>query len=145
MDSTLLSSQGTLKGSSETNSLASLLEHGIDCIRQGSYSEGAACFAIARERLTPDQMHCAVLLDAFLQSHTSYWEAQQSLHLASKRFAEADIEQLTRLATIEKLFSDLNEKTGQSTQSLLISQQYQLFGSQLPPHLTSQNSLSVYY
>lgn len=146
MDSTLLSSQGTLMGSPETNSLASLLAQGIDCIRQGSYIEGATFFAIARERLTADQMHCAVLLDAFLQSHTSYWEAQQSLHLASKRFAEADIEQLTRLAAIEKLFSDLNEKHDQVAQFNLTSQPpqpAQQSGSQLLQLPTPPNPLSI--
>ena len=67
MESSLSSDQVTLRVASESFSLAYLLERGIDCTRQGSYVEGAAFFVLARERLTPDQMHLAVEIDAFLQ------------------------------------------------------------------------------
>jgi DNA-binding SARP family transcriptional activator len=119
MESSLSSDQVTPRVASESYSLLYLLERGIDCTRQGSYVEGAAFFELARERLTPDQMHLAVMLDAFLQSHTSYWQAQLSLHAASKRFAEADSERQTCLVAIEKLLPALGEKANQVAQSHL--------------------------
>ncbi len=90
MESSLSSNQVTPTAASEALSLAFLLERGIDCTRQGSYVEGAVFFVLARERLTPDQVHLAVVLDAFLQSHSSYWQAQQSLHFASNMHSQPD-------------------------------------------------------
>jgi DNA-binding SARP family transcriptional activator len=110
MGSPLSSYVGALVDSSATHSLVSLLQHGIDCTERGSYLEGAAFFAVARERLTPDQMGYAVLLDAFLQSHVGYSQAQESLFIASRRFVEADIEQQTHLLMIKKLLQALNEE-----------------------------------
>jgi len=69
------------------------------------------CFARARERLSPDQMHFAVVLDAFIQSYARYLQAQQALHMASKRFVEADAEQQTQLVALEKLLSAIMEDT----------------------------------
>jgi len=131
LESSLSSNQVTLRVASESFSLAYLLERGIDCTRQGSYVEGAAFFVLARERLTPDQMHLAVEIDAFLQSHTSYWQAQLSLHAASKRFAETDSERQTCLAAIEKLLPALGEKANQVAQSHLQPQPSQLPNNQL--------------
>jgi DNA-binding SARP family transcriptional activator len=119
MESSLSSNQVTPTAASEALSLAFLLKRGIDCTRQGSYVEGAAFFVLARERLTPDQMHLAIVLDAFLQSHSSYWQAQQSLHFASKRFAAADSEHQTCLLAIEKLLPPLDDKAEQGAQSQL--------------------------
>jgi DNA-binding SARP family transcriptional activator len=119
MESSLSSNQVTPTAACGTLSLAFLLERGIDCTRQGSYVEGAAFFVLARERLTPDQMHLAIVLDAFLQSHSSYWQAQQSLHFASKRFAAADSEYQTCLVAIEKLLPALDDKAEQGAQSQL--------------------------
>ena len=90
-----------------TSSLVSLLERGLHCIRQGRYTEGVALFTLARERLTPDQMQLAAVLDAFIQGYSKYWQAQQVLHQASKSFAEADEEQQARIAILEKLSSTL--------------------------------------
>ncbi len=131
LESSLSSDQVTLRVASESFSLAYLLERGIDCTRQGSYVEGAAFFVLARERLTPDQMHLAVEIDAFLQSHTSYWQAQLSLHAASKRFAEADSERQTCLVAIEKLLPALGEMANQVAQSHLQPQPSQLPNNQL--------------
>ena len=114
MDSSLSSNQETLKTASEVDSLASLLERGIDCTRQGSYVEGAVFFMLVRERISPDQEHFTKVLDAFLQSQASYWQAEQSLHLASKRFAEADSERQTRLLALEKLLPISGEETNES-------------------------------
>src|SRR5947209_6774299 len=88
--------------------LISLLERGLDCIRRGAYVEGVAFFALAREQLTPDQEHFTGVLNAFLYSDASYRQAEQSLHLASKRFVEADSERQTQLLAIEKLLPSLS-------------------------------------
>src|SRR6266487_1669892 len=111
MDSSLSSSQGSLTSASGTSSSAFLLERGICYTRQGCYAEGVMCFARARERLSPDQMHFAVVLDAFIQSYARYLQAQQALHMASKRFVEADAEQQTQLVALEKLLSAIMEDT----------------------------------
>ena len=91
----------------DASSFTSLLERGIECARQGSFTEGVTFFTLAREQLPPDQTHLAAMLDAFIQSNASYWQAQQMLNLASRRFAEAEIEQQTRLVAIEKLLPAL--------------------------------------
>src|SRR5258708_1521441 len=108
--------QENLMVASEAFSLTSLLERGIDCIRQGSYVEGAGFFVFARQQLTPDQAHFAVVIDTFLQSQASYWLAQQSLHLANKHVVEADIELGTRLLALENLLLSLREKTNTASQ-----------------------------
>jgi len=131
MDSSLSSYGENLTGASETFSLAFLLQCGIGYTRQGSYVEGAAFFALAREQLSADQMQTAEMLDAFLQSHSNYWQAQQSLHEASKWFAEVDIEQQTRIQAIEKLLLDLSEETDQAMQSHLKPNPPQLSKNQL--------------
>jgi DNA-binding SARP family transcriptional activator len=109
MDPSFAFYQEALMVAPEGISLAFLLERGIDCIRQGCYVEGASFIALARERLTADQLHFAIVLDAFLQSHASYLEAQQALHLATKRFAEADVGKEAQLLAIEKLLLTLGE------------------------------------
>ena len=67
----------------------------------------------------------------FRESHTSYWQAQLSLHAASKRFAEADSERQTCLVAIEKLLPALGEKANQVAQSHLQPQPSQLPNNQL--------------
>lgn len=109
MDSPLSSIQEALIDTSEAFSLACLLERGIDCTRQGCYVEGLIYFSRARERLSSNQMHLAVILDAFIQSHADYLQAQQLLQIASKRFVEADTEQQTQLAALKKLLPALRE------------------------------------
>jgi DNA-binding SARP family transcriptional activator len=116
MDPSFAYYQEALMVAPEKFSLAFLLERGIDCTRQGCYVEGAFFFALARERLTADQLHLAIVLDAFLQSHASYLEAQQALHLATKRFVEADVGQEAQLLAIEKLLLTLGEKANTGVQ-----------------------------
>src|SRR5579885_279323 len=103
MDSLFSFNLGSLTTTPQTSSLASLLECGIRCIRQGYNVEGVIYFVRARERLSPNQMHFGAVLDACIQSHARYLEAQQALQMASRRFAEADAEQQTQLAALEKL------------------------------------------
>src|SRR5436309_15788851 len=99
--------QDTLVVASETSSPGRLLESGFLCVRQGRYVEGLTFFALARERLSPDQAHLAAVLDAFTQSHKIYSQAQEELLQASKHFARADAEQQERLAALENLLSTL--------------------------------------
>src|SRR5436309_1207305 len=99
--------QDTLVVASETSSPGRLLESGFLCVRQGRYVEGLTFFALARERLSPDQEHLAAELDAFIQSHKTYLRAQEELLRASKRFARADAEQPVQIAALENLLSIL--------------------------------------
>ncbi len=143
MDSPLSSNQGFLTAASETSSAAYLLERGIQFTRQGCYVEGVTCFVLARERLSADQMHVARVLDALIQSHASYLQAQQTLHIASKRFVEADAEQQTQLVALEELLLILREdldrvpKPHTIAQPFLHAQSYQMPQS---PQLPSTDS-----
>jgi DNA-binding SARP family transcriptional activator len=110
MDSPLLPEQDTLVIASETASPGRLLESGFLCVRQGRYFEGSTFFALARERLSPDQADLAAVLDAFIQSHKAYSRAQEELLQASKHFARADAEQQVQLAALENLLSILLEE-----------------------------------
>src|SRR5260221_298713 len=110
MDSPLSPGRDTLIVVSETSSPGRLLESGFLCVRQGRYVEGVAFFALARERLSPDQAHFAAVLDAFTQSHKIYSRAQEELLQASKRFARADAEQQVQIAVLENLLSILLEE-----------------------------------
>src|SRR6266704_1662404 len=109
--------QGTLTVASEASSPAILLERGIHYTRQGCYVEGMIYFALARERLSPDQVHFATALDAFIESHARYLQAQQSLHTASKRFAEAETEQQTQLVALEKVLLAITKEMDRAPQS----------------------------
>lgn len=111
MDSPLTPELNTLVVASETSSPGRLLESGFLCVRQGRYVEGLAYFALARERLSPDQAHLAAALDAFTQSHKAYSRAQEELLQASRHFARADAEQQVRLAALEDLLSIVLEET----------------------------------
>jgi DNA-binding SARP family transcriptional activator len=121
MELSLSFGQETLTVASEASSLAILLERGIHCTRQGNYVEGTTYFARAREQLSPGQMHFAAGLDAFIQSHARYLQAQQALHMASKRFVEADSEQQAHLIALEKLLLALREDTDRAPPSPQLS------------------------
>src|SRR5437660_5760283 len=99
--------QDSLIVASEASSPGRLLESGFLCVRQGRYVEGLAFFALARERLSPDQAQLAAVLDAFMQSHKTYSRAQEELLQASKHFARADAEQQAQIAALENLLSIL--------------------------------------
>lgn len=95
-------------------SVASLLERGLQWLRQGHYTEGVILFALAREQLTPDQVQLAAVLDTFIQDCGKYWQAQQALHQASKHFAEADEEQQAQITALEKLLPTLMKEKGEA-------------------------------
>jgi DNA-binding SARP family transcriptional activator len=110
MEPSLPFDQGTLTIVSEISSPAILLESGIHCTRKGHYVEGMIYFTRARERLSADQMDFAAALDAFIQSHARYLQAQEALHTTSRHFVEADTEQQTQLVALEKLLLTLREE-----------------------------------
>jgi DNA-binding SARP family transcriptional activator len=139
MNTSLSSNQETLPGAPEASSIISLLECGIQCTRQGSYAEGVAFFALAREQLTPELAYFTDALDAIVKSNVNYWQAQQMLHLASKRFAEADAEQKNTLLSIEKLLPTVSEETVLETQPLHQPQPLQLSPEQLQQPLKPAN------
>ena len=115
MDSPLSPERDALFGAPEASSPGRLLESGFLCIRQGRYSEGVAFFALARERLSPDQAHLAAVLDAFTQSHKTYSKAQEELLQATRHFARADAEQQVQLAALENLLPLVLEETNKVT------------------------------
>jgi DNA-binding SARP family transcriptional activator len=94
----------------EASSLVTLLEQGLQSIRQGLYAEGATYFALARQQISPDCTYIATILDTLVQSFTNYQYAQQALHEASKRFAETDSMQQAQVVMLEKLLPTLMQK-----------------------------------
>jgi DNA-binding SARP family transcriptional activator len=111
MDSLHSPERDALIVASENSSPGHLLEAGFLCVRQGRYIEGLALFALVRERLSPNQVYLATALDAFMQGHKTYLQAQEELLQASKHFARADAEQQAQIATLENLLSILPEET----------------------------------
>ncbi len=95
-------------------SVSSLFECGLQCLRQGYFTEGVILFALAREQLTPDQVELAAVLDTFIQGYKKYWQAQQALHQASKHFTEVDEEQQAQITALEKLLPMVMKEKGES-------------------------------
>ena len=96
----------------EESSLDGLLEGGIAWIRQGNYVGGMVLLVLAREILSHDQVHFATVIDAFLDNHRSYLQAQEDLFLASRRFAESEAEQQKLLLAVEQLLPTLRREIG---------------------------------
>jgi DNA-binding SARP family transcriptional activator len=88
-----------------TSAMRSDIERGLACALQFHYADAAAHFALAREHSPNAQTPLLVLLDAFIESHTRYWHAQQLLHEASHRFAVVHAEQQARLADLQTIVS----------------------------------------
>jgi DNA-binding SARP family transcriptional activator len=112
MDSLPSSERDALKGRTEASSIIALLESGLNCIRQGHYSEGIAFFALAREQLSAGTMHLTSVIDTFIQDYVDYWQAQQAFQQASKRYVEARAMQHTHATSLERLMSELVRDTG---------------------------------
>src|SRR5712692_235053 len=127
MDSSLSSHQEILTGASDASSPATLLERGMHCIHQGYYIEGVIYFARAREGLPPDQLHLAAVLDALIQSHLHYEQAQQALHLASRHFVEADTERQSQFVALEKLLPTFIEELDGVSQPRVAAQPINTF------------------
>jgi|SRR5450755_1149877 DNA-binding SARP family transcriptional activator len=99
-----------------TSSVISLLERALNCMRRENYTEGVILFAQARQQLLPDQMQLAALLATLIQFCENYWQAQQALNQASKRFAEIDAELQQQIAILEKIIPALmQERDSDST------------------------------
>jgi len=96
-----------LDSGAPTSSVISLLERGLNYIRQENYTEGIILFAQARQQLIPDQMQLAAMLDTLMQDCEKYWHAQQALIQASKRFAEIDAGLQAQVAILEKALPTL--------------------------------------
>ncbi len=143
MDKSQLSHLGTFTTALEieASSIASLLERGMYCIRQGYHLEGVALFAFVKDKLSSDQMHFASVLDEFIQNHACYLQAQQALLLATKHFVETEISQQKLLIAIEELLPSLSEEINKTPQSHMSAQssQYQqaYLSSQLSPVLST--------
>src|SRR6266566_3974215 len=110
MDPQLFPEQASLTAELEDSSLVSLLERGLQSVRQGRYVEGITFFALTCERLSPDQAHLATVLDTFTQSHKTYLQAHEELLQASKHFARADAEQQVQIAALENFLPTLQEE-----------------------------------
>ena len=124
MDTSPLFDQETFTIPSEAPSAASFLERGIHCTRQGRYLEAKVLLEFARERLSPGQAQFAAALDAFIDSHTSCWQAQQELFMASKRLVEAETTHHTYLLALEKLLPTLEEDVCRASQPQAVAQPY---------------------
>src|SRR5437764_11461620 len=99
--------QVALISGAEASSLIFILERGLNYIRQDRFVEGIALLALAREQLSAEQVCLTAALDGFIQGHTLYWQAQQALHQASQRFAEAVTGQQIRLTVLHNLLAEL--------------------------------------
>ena len=102
MSYSLLSWQATPTTEQVSLPLTSLLEQGLRCAQQQHFTEAVTNFALARERLAPNQDSLAVMLDTLIQCHAVYWQAQQDLFRASKLLVEADLKQQEKLAVLEE-------------------------------------------
>jgi DNA-binding SARP family transcriptional activator len=111
MDSSLSSNKETLTVESRISSPISLFEQGLDYFRQGRHVEGISFWALARERLPPEKMLLAAMIDAFLESYANYRQTEQAFHQASRNFVEAENKQQKLLAAVEKLLMDPREKS----------------------------------
>src|SRR6266566_2907764 len=107
MDSSSLWNREILSRASEGSSLVHLLTYGLKCFRDGHHDEGLTFFALARESLTPNQIHLTTILDALTQSYKAYSHAQEALLQASKLFAQTDAEQQMQIAALEHLLPTL--------------------------------------
>ncbi len=116
MDSQRSNEQDALIFGARNSSLIYILERGLHYIQQERYAEGIALLVQAHEQLFPDQVYLSAALDAFIQGHTLYWQAQQALHHASQRFAEAVTGQQMRLDTLHNLLATLVEDKEIATQ-----------------------------
>lgn len=94
---------------SDASSPAMLIEYGLQCAQQGNWREAGYFFQLAREQLSLKQQQFAPELDLFLHEYTSFVQAQQDLHKASKQFVQAESALQTQLHLLEKLLPALSD------------------------------------
>jgi DNA-binding SARP family transcriptional activator len=83
------------------------LTRGVECVRREHYADAVGRFAVARAQVTPTDTPLIAALDAFIDGHARYWQAQQGLHEASRRFAVASADQQERFAELQRCVSQL--------------------------------------
>src|SRR5215472_13231709 len=94
--------QAFLPAVADISSPVFLIEHGLQCARQGDWSEAGYFFQLAREQLSLMQKPFVPELDRWLQLYTSYIQAQHDLQQASKQFAQAETALQAQLLLLEK-------------------------------------------
>ena len=82
------------------------IEQGLRCAMQSHFADATAHFLKVRAHVSHAQTRFAVIIDAFLSSHSRYWAAQQALHSASQSFVVAYAEQLARLDELRQLLAE---------------------------------------
>ena len=107
MDSLPSPGQDPLAVELDPSTTLSLLESGLNCVRQGRFLEAVAHFALVREQLSPNLMHLATVLDACIQDYVDYRQAQQALRQASEHLVGVHTKQQARVITLEKLLITL--------------------------------------
>jgi DNA-binding SARP family transcriptional activator len=78
------------------------IERGLTYAGRAYFADAAAHFAVARTQIGHAESTLLAALDAFLESHTRYWSAQQSLHEGTHRFVVASNDQEARLADLQE-------------------------------------------
>jgi len=81
-----------------------LLKAGVCCIRQGQYTEGLVLLKRLRDIIQSDQAH---IIDAFIQYHQVYIQAQTVLFQSCKHFTQVDAEWQARIEKLEHLLTAL--------------------------------------
>jgi DNA-binding SARP family transcriptional activator len=94
---------------SDHSSLREQLELGLACAWQAHFADAASHFAQARDQIPATHPHLVTALDAFVQSHARYWQAEQTLHEASQSFAAASVEQQSLLEELQRLLPSTSE------------------------------------
>lgn len=94
---------------SDASSPAILIEHGLRCARQEDWSEAEYFFQLAHKQISLTQQQCIPELDLCLQDYTTFVQAQQDLHRASKQFVQAESALQTQLLLLEKLLPALRD------------------------------------
>jgi DNA-binding SARP family transcriptional activator len=89
----------------ENGELREELELGLTCAWQAHFADAASHFAQARDQIPATHPQLITALDAFVQSHARYWQAEQSLHEASLTFTAATAEQQTLLEDLQHLLT----------------------------------------
>jgi DNA-binding SARP family transcriptional activator len=116
MNSSLTTKIGTPDTTTKHFSETSLLEQGIEYVRQERYSEGMAILKMASEYLTPNLIPFSSLLTTLLQEYTNYSQLQQTLQEVSAQFVEIHAELKASVATFSalrsKLLSEKNSAQG---------------------------------
>lgn len=97
------------RGTPESGSVRWELESGLARAWQAHYADAADHFARARDQIPSTHPHVITALDAFVQSHARYWQAEQALHEASLRFSSASLEQQSRLEDLHRLVTAIQD------------------------------------